>query len=89
MSNRMTNGAHQLGRQALHTDDTIINEGSKQILSYPDILTLAQTCEILQIGQSTARNLFRTGQLPGIKIGGLWRIPKAHLLSFIAGGGQQ
>ena len=87
MSGRTTYGALAGKANAPRTDPSNKIDGMESISSLPDVLTLEQCCFFLQIAETTARNLCRQKKLPAIKIGGLWRIPKAHLVEFIAGGG--
>lgn len=50
---------------------------------YPDILTVSQMQECLQIGRSAAYALLHTGNVNFLKIGNSIRIPKRSLLDFI------
>lgn len=51
--------------------------------SYPDILSVDQVCEALQIGKNTAYNLMSNGGLRSIKMGNIWKIPKYELIDFV------
>lgn len=49
-------------------------------------LTLGDTAEILNITSAEALDLVRTGELPAIRIGGgIWRVERAVLESYIEG----
>lgn len=43
----------------------------------PDVLTLKQLAEHLQLSERTIYRLLRQGQLPGFKVGGHWRFRQA------------
>ena len=50
---------------------------------YPDILTVDQLCESLQIGKNTAYELLSSGQIKAIKIGNIWKIPRHNLIDYV------
>lgn len=52
--------------------------------SYPDVLTVDDVREILNIGRSKAYGLINTGQIKAMKIGRSIRIPKPMLLEFMS-----
>ncbi|MDR1421827.1 MAG: helix-turn-helix domain-containing protein [Coriobacteriales bacterium] len=83
--------AIKAGGWAAHQDETAHDmpaDGHNTILSgMPDILTLEQTAEVLQIGITTARGMCRQHQIPAFKVGQQWRVPRAWLCEFIQGGG--
>lgn len=51
----------------------------------PELLTLKQACELLQVHPNTLRNWDKSGMLKAIRIGerGLRRYKKADLLKFM------
>ena len=51
--------------------------------SYPDILSVKQLCEILDIGKNTAYRLLQSGEIKSIKIGKVYKIPKKYLKEFL------
>lgn len=51
--------------------------------SYPDILSVKQLCEILDIGKNTAYRLLQSGAIKSIKIGKVYKIPKKEILKYI------
>ena len=53
----------------------------------PDILTLEQAAEVLQISMTNARGMCRERRLPSFKVAAQWRIPRAWLEEYIMGGG--
>ena len=50
---------------------------------YPDILTVKQVSEMLNIGRNNAYELVRSGMIKGVTIGRQIRVPKDHVISFI------
>ena len=51
--------------------------------SYPDVLSVKQLCEILDIGKNTAYRLLQNGEIKSIKIGKVYKIPKKYLKEFL------
>ena len=51
-------------------------EEGYMFIEYPDILTIEDTLEILDIGRNTLYALLRTGYLKAFKLGVKWKIPK-------------
>ena len=50
---------------------------------YPEILTLKQCQEILQIGKNLMRYLVHNEEIPAFRVGTQWRIRKADLDRYI------
>ena len=48
---------------------------------YPDVMDIAQMCQILDVSTKTGYRLIREGKICCIKVGRAYRIPKAHLLT--------
>ncbi len=51
--------------------------------SYPDVLSVKQLCEILDIGKNTAYRLLQSGEIKSIKIGKVYKIPKKEVRRYI------
>ena len=51
--------------------------------SYPDILSVKQLCEVLDIGKNTAYKLLQSGEIKSIKIGKVYKIPKKEVEKYI------
>ena len=51
--------------------------------SYPDVLSVKQLCEILDIGKNTAYKLLKNGDIKSIKIGRIYKIPKKNVKKYI------
>ena len=56
---------------------------SLMLRSYPDIMDINQICEVLCISTKTGYKLLRDGEILSLKVGRTYRIPKAHLLSYL------
>ncbi|HWQ96469.1 MAG TPA: helix-turn-helix domain-containing protein [Clostridia bacterium] len=50
-----------------------------------ELLTPEESATVLKIHVDSVRRLLRQKKLPGVKIGGGWRIPKAALRSMLEG----
>ena len=53
---------------------------------YPDVMNAEQVCEVLGIGMKTCYRILKEGKLMSIRVGRAYRIPKAHLLSYLVVG---
>ena len=51
--------------------------------NYPDILTVKQVCEMLNIGRNNAYELVRSGAIKSVTIGRRIRIPKENIIRFV------
>lgn len=51
--------------------------------SYPDIVSIAQLCEMLSIGRNTAYKLIDSGEIKSRKIGRVHKIVKSSVIKFI------
>jgi excisionase family DNA binding protein len=45
----------------------------------PEFLTLRELASLLRVSRTTAYELARAGAVPAVKVGGVWRIPRAEL----------
>jgi excisionase family DNA binding protein len=52
----------------------------------PEVLTLGQLAEFLQLDEDEARALAELGRLPGRKLGKEWRFSRRAVLDWLAGG---
>jgi len=50
---------------------------------YPDILTVKQVCEMLNIGRNNTYELVRSGAIKSVTIGRQIRIPKENVIRFV------
>lgn len=53
------------------------------LIEYPDILSFEQMCEALKIGPKTGYTLLRSKKITCLKVGRAYRIPKAHILTYL------
>ena len=67
----------------LGSDDVVIGRAAPQI-GEPDVLTLAQLAELLQVDEKTVRSLAAKGDLPGRKLGREWRFSRQAVLDWLA-----
>ena len=61
----------------------------KHIRDYPDVLTVEEVKEILQIGRKSAYRLIEENKIQHFKIGTKIRIPKQCLINFLNERGAQ
>jgi len=50
---------------------------------YPDILSFEQMCEVLNISPKTGYKLLRENSILHVKVGRAYRIPKAHIFTYL------
>lgn len=55
----------------------------KLLEKYPPVLDVNDVAEILGVTGKTVRNLIKTGDISGIKVGRLIRIPKDRLIVYL------
>lgn len=53
--------------------------------SYPEILTLKQAADLLQISERTLQRIVKIGEVPGTQVGGQWRFERAQLREMVRG----
>ena len=49
------------------------------------VLTVKDLCEYLKFSEKTVLNLLNTGEIPGRKLGGSWRILKSEIDKYLSG----
>ena len=49
------------------------------------LLTIVEVAEILKLKESTIRKKMRDNEIPGYKVGQIWRIKESDLFFFIEG----
>lgn len=64
-------------------DDVVIGRAATQV-GEPDVLTLGQLAELLQVDEKTVRSLAAKGDLPGRKLGRQWRFSRQAVLDWLA-----
>jgi len=50
---------------------------------YGDILSVKQLCEALNICQTVAYRLLKSGEIKSRKIGNIYKIPKKYLIEYV------
>ena len=53
--------------------------------SYPDVVSVVQLAEMLNIGKSSAYSLLKSKQIRHLKIGCKYIIPKQSVIDFVRG----
>ena len=53
---------------------------------YKDILSVKELCEILHIGKNTAYRLLQSGEIPSVRIGKVYKIPKQAVEKYLKNG---
>lgn len=49
----------------------------------PNLLTVAETCAYLRLSKATVYRLFKTGEVPSIKVGDSRRVAEPDLESYV------
>jgi excisionase family DNA binding protein len=52
---------------------------------FPEILTLQQAAELLQVSERTIKRMVKRGEMPGTRIGGQWRFDRDQLKALVRG----
>ena len=60
--------------------------GDYVMTELPDLLTIKQVAEYLQVAELTVRRMLKDGRLRGTKLGVLWRIPRESVEELIRTG---
>lgn len=55
---------------------------------FPDVLTLEQAAEYLQLNPRTVYDMARKGELPAVKVRNKWRFSRRALEEWVAGNGK-
>ncbi len=53
--------------------------------AYPDILTLEQAAQFLQVSTRTIQRMVKDGRLPGRQVGSQWRFDREQLRAWVRG----
>ena len=67
----------------LGAEDLAVGRVAPQ-LREPDVLTVEQLAELLQVDGKTLRSLAAKGELPGRKVGRHWRFSRQAVLDWVA-----
>jgi excisionase family DNA binding protein len=67
----------------LGADEIVVGRAATQVRE-PDVLTVEQLAELLQVDAPTVRKLAAAGELPGRKLGRHWRFSRHAVLEWLA-----
>lgn len=69
----------------VNTASTISQRDAYKLMlkDYPDVMSIEQMCEILSISTKTGYRILREGKILSLKVGRAYRIPKAHLFTYL------
>ena len=69
----------------VNTASTISQRDAYKLMlkDYPDVMSIEQMCEILSISTKTGYRILREGKICCLKVGRAYRIPKAHLFTYL------
>ena len=67
----------------LGADDVVVGRAATQI-GEPDVLSVEQLAQLLQVDEKTVRGLAAKGDLPGRKVGRHWRFSREAVLEWLA-----
>jgi excisionase family DNA binding protein len=67
----------------LGAEDVVVGRAATQSRE-PDVLTVEQLAELLQVDEKTVRGLASKGELPGRKLGRHWRFSRQAVLDWLA-----
>jgi excisionase family DNA binding protein len=67
----------------LGADDVVVGRAATQVRE-PDVLSVEQLAQLLQVDATTVRKLAATGELPGRKLGRHWRFSRQAVLDWLA-----
>jgi excisionase family DNA binding protein len=51
--------------------------------NFPDVMSVADLCSVLNIGRNTAYRLLKSGDIKSVRIGNVHKIPKARVIEYL------
>jgi excisionase family DNA binding protein len=66
-------------------DGLTVGHAEFRPLAPPDVLTVQQLAEWLQVEEQAIQELAEKGELPGRRLGGEWRFAREAVLAWLAG----
>jgi len=69
----------------LGSDALTVGHASVRPAEPPEVLSLAQLSELVQVPEADLAAMAEAGELPGRRIGGEWRFSRAAVLAWLAG----
>jgi excisionase family DNA binding protein len=67
------------------TEDLVVGQHSFRPSDAPDVMTLDEVAEWLQVDEEDVEKLANAGELPGRRIGDEWRFARQAVLDWLAG----
>jgi excisionase family DNA binding protein len=64
-------------------DDVVVGRHTFRPAEPPEVLTVAQAAELLQVEPAAVDELAAAGELPGRRVGGEWRFARAAVLAWL------
>lgn len=61
-----------------------VREENDCLRGYPEVLSVAQVCQILQIGRQGVYRLLRDSDIKHIRVGNKYIIPKKSVVDFLS-----
>ncbi|MBU1983473.1 MAG: helix-turn-helix domain-containing protein [Planctomycetota bacterium] len=55
------------------------------MVTTPDVLTVGEVAAFMRVSRETVYRLAARGELPGCKIGRIWRFPKSAIQKYVEG----
>ena len=72
--------AFSMQNNTINCTERLINMNLDQ---YPDVLTLHECQQILQVSRGTMLRLLHENEIPAFRVGNRWRIQRKAMLEFI------
>jgi excisionase family DNA binding protein len=69
----------------LGSDALTVGHASVRPAEPPEVLSLAQLAELVQVPEEDLAAMAEAGELPGRRLGGEWRFSRAAVLAWLAG----
>ena len=51
--------------------------------AYEDVMTVYDVAEALKVEKNRVYNMLENGEIEGIRLGHIWRIPKQNLINYL------
>lgn len=55
------------------------------VADLPELCTVQEAASVLRVSRRSAYDMLRSGELPGIRLRGAWRIPRHALARIVSG----
>ena len=54
-----------------------------RLADFPEVVTIGEVSEVLRMEEETVRRHLVSGTIPGVKVGGRWRVYRDDLLALV------